>query len=128
MPRRRNFLTSLLQSKIFLVLLFIVAVMSLMQLSNEIARRTKISRQISELRAQTDKMRAEQGVLSSLIDYLSSDAYIEEAARTKLNYARPGESLFIITGNESAKRTGDEAASSANSNIRLWWKYFFDAK
>lgn len=118
--RERHFFRRLLQSKIFFVMLVIITLLSLVRMSNEIARRSKINSEITKLKTQTEKLRAERKNLSALIEYLSTDTYIEEAAREKLNLSRPGEKLFII--NQPYQQ---QPPKSSDTTVALWWEYFF---
>jgi len=118
--REPHFFRRLLQSKIFFVILVIITLLSLIRMSNEIARRSKINAEITRLKTQTEKLRAEHENLSALTEYLSTDKYIEEAAREKLNLSKPGEKLFIIN-----RPSQQQPKKNSNNTVALWWEYFF---
>lgn len=56
--------------------------------------------------------------LLSLREYLSSDEYVERAARTQLGLVRPGEVGVIIVAPKGEEPPLDPS--------RPWWKRFFD--
>jgi len=123
----RNIVKKLLQSRVFLAFLLLATVLSFVRLSNELARRTKINNEIATLRAQTIQLKQEQIDLSSLIEYLNTDEYIEDAARKKLNYSKPGEQLIIVEDGNTEKTKDLTSRDSIQTNVQLWWDYFFNS-
>lgn len=123
MPNERHFISRLLQSRWVLAILMLLLIMSGLRLSNEIARRTKISSEINRLKEQITELKSEQESLTSLIDYLRTDAFVEEEARKKLNLQKPGERRVII----SDPMLASTQLSNKNNNIQLWWSYFFES-
>lgn len=107
------------------MVLVCLVIVSGVRLSNEIARRMAIASQIHALRDQVDKLRGERDSLSYLMTTLSSDAYIEDAARKKLNMAKTGEKVVVIP-EEKPAATNVAHAPEQSSNIDLWWNYFFE--
>lgn len=119
-----TFLTKLLQSKLFLLLLLCAVIISGVRLSNELARRAAITKQIRDLRTQIDDLRSERDALSSLLDTVSTDAYVEEAARKKLHVAKPGEQVIVVPLPAEAV-TPEESPQSERPPALVWWDYFF---
>ncbi len=121
----RHFFSYVLQSRVFFVILVCAVIISAVRLSNEIARRVAITKQINALHAQVDQLRSERDSLSSLINSLSTDAYIEDAARKKLNLAKPGEQLVVIPGPTGTENKNMATSVASIPTPQVWWDYFF---
>lgn len=90
-PRRSSplFFLGALAAGTFLVLVGV----SLVQ---ELHRRYSLEQQIEELRATITGREQRVAELKRLKEYLATDAYVERAAREKLNYQKPGEHVVIV--------------------------------
>ncbi len=126
MTYRKNTIIKIFQSRIFLIILLLITIISALRLSNEIIKRNKINNEISRLKNQMQQLRNEQKSLSSLLNYLQSDAYIEEEARKKFNLAKPGETIIVI--NNPTDNNNNVTKSSNDNVINHWWGYFFNNK
>ena len=122
----RHGLSRLFQSRIFLVILLIMTVVSFMRLISEVTRRAKINTEIDRLKTEILSLENEREALSSLIHYLNTDAYIEEQARKKLNLSKPGESVVIINDQGARQLVADRSLTRQHT-VSLWWRYFFDS-
>jgi len=123
MKKGKSKLMTLLQSRILLIFLIVITVLSGVRLTNEVIRRQKINTEINNLQGQINTLEDEQRSLSALINYLNTDSYIEEQARKKLNLSRPGESIIVV-GDEQASDTVKQTGNK--SPIILWVNYFFN--
>ena len=116
-------MSRLFQSKLILVALFIITVVSAIRLTHEISRRVSINAEISELKSEIQRMQDEQRSPTSFIEYLKTDTYIEEQARKRLNLRKPGENVVVVENTQDQSlRTRDMVASGTPA---LWWNYFF---
>lgn len=90
-PRRTSplFFLGALAAGTFLVLVGV----SLVQ---ELRRRYLLEQHIHELRATITGREQRVAELKRLKEYLGTDAYVERAAREKLNYQKPGEQVVIV--------------------------------
>jgi cell division protein FtsB len=111
----------LLRSKIFFAVIIILFIVSSLELLNEIGRRNKISYEIKKQRDQIEKLQQQNTDLSSLIQYLNTDNYVESEARKKLNLSKSGESLVVV---ENASTTAFNDDNKIPNSLR-WWNYFF---
>jgi len=68
------------------------------------------------------RLDADHAQLLALRDYLRSDEYVEEVARRVLGLVRPGETLVIVSGNDSA--TATPAPPLSTTPGAPWWKEF----
>src|SRR3989344_5950415 len=113
---------SLLQSKIVLLLLCIVALIAGFRLSTEISRRMSIDREISDIQRRTAELRSERNSLSQMISKLSTDSFIESEARDKLNRVREGERVVVIN---PATAGDSQLQHLPQTFVQDWWRYFF---
>lgn len=86
-----------------------------------IERQNSIDQEISQLEQQNQE-------LESLLEYFSSQEFIEKEARQKLNLAKPNEKVVIITQGEPQVLTEDKTKKQLEklpASPQLWWQYFF---
>jgi cell division protein FtsB len=60
----------------------------------------RLSRVVAALEEEVAAMRAESEALKERLEYVSTDAYIEEAAREKLRWAESGDTAVIVLPKE----------------------------
>lgn len=102
-------------------------------LSKEVYRKHQISGQINKLKSEVEELEKNNKGLTDIIQYFESDDYVEKEARKKLNLAKPGENVVVITGEkdktkenlEPAKKDNSAANQKEISNPLKWWKYLF---
>lgn len=58
-------------------------------------RYTQVNRQLREVRAYRDQLRAQADTLSEALDYAQTDAYVERVARDELGMIMPGEVRYV---------------------------------
>ena len=65
-----------------------------------------------------------------ILEYVSSEAFVEEKARTELNMKKEGEKVIYIKQGGVAEKKGDQKKETHNtigqnvSNPVKWWYYF----
>ncbi len=104
-------------------------------LGRETYRKRQIQKEIEGLQSEIQKMNQENGDLSNLISYLSTQEFQEKEAREKLNLQKEDEKLIILKKEaESAKARqetqapGDAAFSDQSTpNWKKWLAHFFSA-
>ena len=69
--------------------------------------------------AEAEKSRLE---LEKLGDYLKNAAYLEQQARLKLNYKKPGESVVFVYKNQHAQNPAKPADATKSSLILPNWQ------
>lgn len=128
----------ILSSKITLFLLLLGFIWLVVNLVNVYYKKYKINKEIEDLKQQITQTEKSNQQISAMIDYLSSQNFLEKEAREKLNMKKPGEQVVIVepskntpTSSESAlsqRAAPNEqtaAISEPESNLMKWWKYFF---
>lgn len=90
-----------------------------------------IDREIKTVEGQIAKLEAKDKELESFLNFLNSDAFLEQEARLKFNLQKPGESVVIIppSGKKQENNGGEgrtaEDGKTPPGNPAKWWKYFF---
>lgn len=121
--KKRTFISALLRSRIMVVVLIILTIVSALRLTNEISRRSKINAEITRLQQEIETLKNEQKGLSDIANYFESDYYLEEQARKQLSLVKPGETIVVVE--DDSKSTISSA--SVESNIVHWMEYFFNS-
>lgn len=114
-------------SRLFLIVLFIIAVLVALGYARAYYQDYKVKQEIKSL--QNDVKNLEKKKLESMeiLKYVTSDAFVEEKARTELNLKKPGENVLIMKSEEQedlvlAKNQAVEEKDL--SNPMKWWYYF----
>ncbi len=89
----------------------------------------KVKQEIVSLQNEVDHLQKKKFQSMELLEYVTSDAFVEEKARTELNLKRPGEHVLIIPNMQKTENTklGMSEASASGQNISnpiKWWYYF----
>jgi len=116
----------------FLFLLFLLggggAVFMAASFAQEIHRRIVLQRHIEDLKVEIRTREQKIADLKNLTHYLETDAYLERAAREKLNYQRSGEKVVVVPERErvlGAEDTRESASKEKLSVPRQWWELIF---
>ncbi|HRH33230.1 MAG TPA: septum formation initiator family protein [bacterium] len=136
-----GFFRTIFTKQFFFTLLLIgLLVLLSFPLSKNWRQKRSIEREIAGLESQVKDMEGKNSNLKNVLDYMQSDQFVEEQARTKLNYKKPGESVVVIEGRpgETPETTTSPfsipaepekvTASQATVNINKWLDYFFGVK
>jgi cell division protein FtsB len=101
--------------------LLIVGFLALSTARN-VVRHYQLREEERDLRAELRQLDADAEQLAAVRTYLESDEYIEDVARRVLGLVKPGETLVIVAGAQSAPTPA--VAPSAGGP---WWKKLFIA-
>jgi len=130
----------ILSSKITLFLLLLCFIWLGLSVADVYYKKYKIAKEVNDLKDQIAKTEKSNQQISAMIDYLSSQSFLEKEAREKLNMKKPGEEVVIIEpskevstsassflggGNPENQTSSPVSASISESNFVKWWKYFF---
>lgn len=102
--------------------------------AREYVRNIDIATELERMEAENDSLNAERLASLELISRLSTQTAVEEGARTKLNLAAEGETMYVVEDG-GAEAAGSDievqpdafavAADPALSNPAKWFYYFF---
>ena len=100
----------------------------------EMQRKKQIEKEISDLKAEAEKVRKDNQDLTDKITYFESPEFQEWEAKRKLNFQKPDENVVIVKPSPSkADESGgsaDQAQQGTQSlkdipNYIKWWNQFF---
>lgn len=98
----------------------------------EALRSRQIDRQIADLKAESDSLKAKNFQLSSLNASVGEQEFLERQARTELNLKKEGEQVVVVKpadirpANIASALIAD--VTGPISNAHKWWLYFSDRK
>ncbi|PIT87112.1 MAG: hypothetical protein COU31_04675 [Candidatus Magasanikbacteria bacterium CG10_big_fil_rev_8_21_14_0_10_40_10] len=84
---------------------------------------------IKNMRQNAKDLEIKKIQLLETLQYVQSQSFVEEKARTDLNMAKVGEKLVIMPVNSSTMANGRQVAGNlvklnTPSNYSLWWRVF----
>ncbi len=89
----------------------------------------RIQQQVDALIAEVETMEEENQALLERLEYVQSEAYVEEAARDVLGWTRPGDTAVVpltVPSASESEATASAAERGEGAPIwRLWWELFF---
>jgi len=129
MEQKRSLFFKVFSSKIFFIIFLIIVIYLSINVYQEIRQRLEIKKEITDLKREIDNLTNENNQLSDLVEYFETEEYIESVSREKLGYKKPGEKIIVVTEGDSVGEghiLGEPlSADQKDSNIKLWWNYFF---
>lgn len=112
--------------------LLIIALILIVPLTVDINRRISVLRRMHQeearLTQELTEAQDEQSELQAQLEYVNSDAYVEEWARVEARMTLPGETAFIpLTGREVETDQTPPAGAAADSNLSIpqQWRRLF---
>lgn len=88
----------------------------------------RIEREIDSLREEMETLRRKRLESLDFLSYVFSDSFVEEKARTELNFKKDGEHVIVVETGTGAEPASLPAMAPAPlqtlSNPLKWWYYF----
>jgi len=104
--------------------LILILVLALISSGKVIVKRYAIKKEIDGLKTEAERLEAENLKLDETLNYLQSDFFKEQEARTKLELQKPGEKAIVITPPKEPEKK-IETQKKQESNWKHWLKFFF---
>lgn len=139
--KRTSFLKRIPYKELLISLLGLIIISGIsLPLARSISKRYKVNKEIKQLQEEIGNLENKNNELKKMITYLESSEYIDEEARTGLNFKKPNEQVAVIINKEENdikensaeishyKVAGDNVAKEIpkkKSNVKMWWEYFF---
>ena len=116
-----------LQSKLFLVLIFLVAGFLLYKVAIVSYQKYQLNKEIASFGRMVKERDAKIDNLKTLTDNLKDESYLEKEARKKLNLQLPGEQTVIIIDKNNQSSIPEDPSVYADSesfwsNPKKWWR------
>lgn len=130
-------------SKIALFVLLLAVIWTGIILVKTFYKKDQLQAEIDSLKREIDKLDKKNQEAAALINYFSSDNFLERQAKEKLNLKREGEEVVMLSRGAENIEVGAAAAKSASAtssavsaalqmrgnsgvnNLAQWWQYFF---
>ncbi|MBU0660636.1 septum formation initiator family protein [Patescibacteria group bacterium] len=122
-----NVLKRLFSSRLFLIVGFIVLGLITFSYIRAYYQHYQIEQEITRLKEEADHLEVETLESMEILQYVMSDAFVEEKARTELNMKKPGEQVVYIeqAQKEEAKEVEQKISTGQYiPNPVKWWYYF----
>ncbi len=121
----RRFFTS----RLFLVVIFSAIALILFGYARTYYQGYKVKQEIENLQKEVDNLQKKKFQSMELLNYVTSDAFVEEKARTELNLKKPGENVLIIPNMQKVQTEEGIVSNASESgqkhpNWLKWWYYF----
>ncbi len=139
--KQKNFFKRFIFSKIFLIAGIFVLVLLTVALAKKMVHDYSVESEIERLESEISELEKTNNEFNNLVEYLNTEKFLEEEARSKMGLASPGEEMIIIQNkNGDLANTREEEARDLSvysstyltggepkelSNPQKWWNYFF---
>ena len=122
----------LLQSKLFFLFEIVVLFATIAGFVEVSKKKEAIQSEIAYLSKQIALEKEKQQTLIEYYEKSAEPLQRELEAKRKLNYKRPGETVFVFYEKSLEKEAVspgsaalEDASGEAISNVVVWWRYFF---
>ena len=89
-------------------------------------RRVTVNNEISNLENRITEAENSRNQLAKLIDYFHSDAFLEQEARLRLNYKKPGEKVAFVYRDDEVEPRSSVIEDTRNlPNLEQWWRWLW---
>ncbi|MCP3426803.1 septum formation initiator family protein [Rothia sp. AR01] len=103
------------------LLLLLVVVALVVPLAPTVHRYFAQQAEISALEQDIDRLKSEQQQLKDQESLWEQDSYVEQQARERLSYVRPGETPYLVVGGEDEEtEANDSSAEAVTSGDPSW--------
>lgn len=94
----------------------------------------KVDKEIEGLRVQVGQLEAQKHTMSTLLEKMNTDSYVEQEARLRFNLKKPGERMVMfqdsgttakLSWSDREEATPTPAPEVPNSIPHRWFQYFF---
>ena len=126
--KKQSFLVNLVFSKFFLFFCIIIFVVILFGIAKGTVKNYYIDSEIIELQEEIAHLERKNEDFKQLINYLKTDSFVEQEAKLKLGYKKPGEHLVVIQDQNKTSyfnQINEPDKAKEISNPAKWWAYFF---
>jgi cell division protein FtsB len=121
--------------RFFLSCLFIIIILAFIGLilfgyARTYYRNYKVKEEIASLQSEVKQLEKKKFQSMELLNYVTSDSFVEEKARTELNLKKAGENVIVLPNLASSsheklqKNISQEASLQDLPNPIKWWYYF----
>lgn len=116
-----------LVSQRFLVIVFLVIIVFIaFPLARSVSQKKIIEKEISDMKSENEAYTNRSKDLLEVVDYLQSEASLEEQARLNLGLKKSNEAVVVVSRqNEKTATTSVLEVENRTTNWHRWITYFF---
>lgn len=116
-----------LMSQRFLAIIFLLIIIAIcFPLVRSTNQRKMIEQEIADMKKDNESYRNKSQDLKEMIDYLQSDASLEEQARLNLGLKKSDEVVVVVNNLKNIEVSGSAVLEESRiTNWRRWLHYFF---
>lgn len=129
--RQTSFFRRFFGSRLFLIVAFCILAITSLSYARAYYRDYKVRQNIKDMQAQFSQLEKKKLESIEILQYVKSDAFVEDKARNELNLQKEGEHVvFVDTSSSTEEQTNAESAPSEKiqtqplKNPVRWWYYF----
>jgi len=115
-------------SRLFLIAVLAVVMFIAVGYARAYYQDKKIRDEIAALEIEVRNLETKKIESLEILDYVTSDDFIEEQARKELNMKKPGENIVIIDQSHQVPDVQERASADQDythlNNLTKWWYYF----
>jgi len=113
-------------SRLFLILALIFAILIAFGYARAYYQDYKIKEEITALQDDVKHLEYKKLESMEILKYVTSEAFVEEKARTELNMKKPGEKVMVIKSQVEIENRGEKQPVEKQllNNPIKWWYYF----
>ncbi len=112
-------------SRAFLVIALVLAILVALGFARAYYKDYKVRQEISRLQEEVKSLENKKIDSLSLLEYVTSDQYVEDTARVELNMKKPGEQVIFIkdlTEKRDSELETDQEEKELSNPLK-WWYY-----
>jgi len=128
--KQQSFVTRFFSSKLFLFVGFFVIIILALNFVRGYYQKYKVDQEILLLKEEISSLERKKIESMEILEYVSSEVFVEEKARTELNMKKEGEKVIYIKQGSVTEKKSNQKKEPRNiigqnvSNPVKWWYYF----
>tara|TARA_B100001964_G_C14048421_1_gene515864 strand:- start:104 stop:517 length:414 start_codon:yes stop_codon:yes gene_type:complete len=128
--KQQSFVTRFFSSRLFLFVGFFVIIILALNFVRGYYQKYKVDQEILLLKEEISSLERKKIESMEILEYVSSEAFVEEKARTELNMKKEGEKVIYIKQGSVTEKKSNQKKEPRNiigqnvSNPVKWWYYF----
>lgn len=114
------------ESRLFLVSVVVILAIVALSYARAYYQNYKVQQEIRDLEEQVSQLEKKRLESLEILDYVQSELFVEDVARTELNLKKPGEHVLVIHNPDAERKPGRRLTDAGQqlSNPVKWWYYF----
>lgn len=124
---QQSFFRRFFASRLFLIIGSIISLLFASGYGRAYYQDYKLKQEIRKLEEQVRMLESKKIESLSILEYVMSDGFVEDTARTELHLKKPGEKVMVVQGIQAPTTKEHSIAKETGQPLRnpiKWWYYF----